>query len=92
MRVNKPTHPVRHTGFKAVSTGGRVMRVNKPTPTDRIPSPLMGEESKVRVKTMHQHRHVIADLIRNPEVKGGVYNNATPTDKFPLSLDGRGLG
>ena len=31
------------------------------------PSPLMGEESKVRVKTMLIHRHVIAGLIRNPE-------------------------
>ena len=31
---------------------------------------IKGEESKVRVKTMqHQHRHVIADLIRNPEGK-----------------------
>ena len=28
---------------------------------------LKGEESKARVKTMHQHHHVIADLIRNPE-------------------------
>ena len=31
---------------------------NKPTPTDRIPSPLMGEESKVRVKAS-QHQHTV---------------------------------
>ena len=31
----------------------------------------MGEESKVRVETMPQHRPVIADLIRNPEEQGG---------------------
>ena len=35
------------------------------------------------------HRHVIADLIRNPEVKGRAYNKPTPT-AIPLSLDGRG--
>ena len=42
--------------------------------TDQVPSPLMGEESKVRVKTMPQRRPVIADLIRNPEVRGRADN------------------
>ena len=48
---------------------------NKTTPTDRIPSPLMGEESKVRVKKMPQHRPVIADLVRNPEGQGVTWGN-----------------
>ena len=46
----------------------------------------MGEESKpvpvpdmgAGVKTMHQHRHVIADLIRNPEGRQGI-QQASPT-------------
>ena len=42
---------------------------------------------------MHQHRHVIADLIRNPEGQGRVTRakQAKPTFRFPLSLDGRGI-
>ena len=41
---------------------------------------------------MHQHRHVIADLIRNPEGKGVTWgNNKTTPTIFPLSLDGRGI-
>ena len=39
----------RHTGFKAVSTGRGGNKPNQPTES---PSPLMGEESKVRVKTI----------------------------------------
>ena len=38
----------RHTGFKAVSTG-RQGGTGEQVQTNRIPSPLMGEESKVRV-------------------------------------------
>ena len=34
--------------------------------------------------------HVIADLIRNPEVQGRAANKSKPTDRIPLSLDGRG--
>ena len=69
------------TGFKAVSTGAGCVGNNKPTPTNHItPSPLMGEESKpvpvpdtgVEGENDAQHRHVIADLIRNPEGQGGV--------------------
>ena len=45
----RPGTPHRHTGFKAVSTAHGKQQDNT---TDRIPSPLMGEESKVRVKTM----------------------------------------
>ena len=42
----------RHTGFKAVSTG-RQGGTGEQDNTNHIPlSPLMGEESKVRVKTM----------------------------------------
>ena len=50
---------------------------NKTTQPPKSPSPLMGEELKARVKTMHQHRHVIADLIRNPEGQGVLGNNKT---------------
>ena len=46
---------------------GSIHRAGQQDNINQIPSPLMGEESKVRVKTMHQHRHVIADLVRNPE-------------------------
>ena len=36
------------------------------------------------------HRHVIADLIRNPEGQGVTWgNNKTTPTIFPLSLDGR---
>ena len=47
----------------------------------------MGEESKVRVKTMPPHRHVIADLIRNPEGRRVTrVKQAKPTTIIPLSL------
>ena len=50
VRVNKSkTTTYRHSRVGGKPQGGRVTRVNKTTPTDRIPSPLMGEESKVRV-------------------------------------------
>ena len=53
------------TGFKAVSTGWGDKKTNQP----ESPSPLMGEESKVRVKTMHQHRY-------NPENPDSKIQNA----------------
>ena len=34
---------------------------------------------------------VIADLIRNPEVRGRADNKTTSTDRIPLFLDGRGI-
>ena len=67
----------RHTGFKAVSTG---QGKQQDRPTSRIPSPLMGEESKSLSQCLTlgsegendaTHRPVIADLIRNPEGQGG---------------------
>ena len=61
-----PTSPHRHSRLGGNPQGGRATRASKTTQTES-PSPLMGEESKVRVKTTHHHRHVIADLIRNPE-------------------------
>ena len=56
-RVNKttPTTPARHTGFKAVSIGWGDNKTDQPTES---PSPLMGEESKVRVIT-RQHQHPV---------------------------------
>ena len=48
----------------------------------RGPKPVPVPDTGARVKTMPLHRHVIADLIRNPE-GGGEWN--------PLSLDGRGI-
>ena len=44
----------RHSGFKAESTG---WGNNKDKPTNQYPSPLMGEESKVRV-TARQNNHL----------------------------------
>ena len=42
----------RHTGFKAVSTGWDVTRGRQQAQSNhQSPSPLMGEESKVRVTT-----------------------------------------
>ena len=41
-----------------------------------IPAPDTGAEGENDAP----HRHVIADLIRNPEVKGGAYNKTTPTE------------
>ena len=81
---------------------------NKPTQPPESPSPLMGEESKVRV-TARQHQPpsplsyrlqgsihrwgtpsvipaistVIADLIRNPEVKGGAYQQDNTNRQNP---------
>ena len=50
----------------------------------------MGEESKARVIARQSHHPVIADLIRNPEVKGW---DDTKTDQLTESpsLDGRGI-
>ena len=39
---------------------------------------------------MHQHRPVIADLIRNPEGQGDTGEQAQNNHQIPLSLDGRG--
>ena len=52
---------------------------------------LMGEESKVRVKTMPQHRHVIADLIRNPEGQG-TRHSMHPSPSFPRRRESTGWG
>ena len=57
----------RHTGFKAASTG---WGDNKTTPTI-FPLSLDGRGIKGEGENDAPHRHVIADLIRNPEVRGG---------------------
>ena len=48
--------PYRHCGLDPQSTGRGVMRLTARQHQPYNPSPLMGEESKVRVKTMHKHR------------------------------------
>ena len=51
----------------------------------------MGEESKVRVKTMHQHRpNPCQPQPRHTGFKAGQQQDKT-TDRIPLSLDGRGI-
>ena len=62
---------------------------NQANPTDRIPSPLMGEESKVRV-----NKTTPTDPDRHTGFKAvstGLGDNQDNPTIIPLSLDGRGI-
>ena len=69
-------NPARHSRLRRNDGEGRD---NKPKQPTESPSPLTGEDQSLSQcltlgaegENDAPHRHVIADLIRNPEVKGG---------------------
>ena len=94
----------RHSRVGGNPQGGGVARVNNTTPTNP-PSPLMGEESKVRVNkttstTTDRHSRVGGNpqggcvvaviLALRQYPQGGAYNRQH-NHQNPLSLDGRGI-
>ena len=85
--------PTRHCGLDPQSRGeGPETSRQQAKTTNRIPSPLMGEESKpVPVldtgakgdNKTKQHRPIIADLIRNPEVRPAARHSSASSTVIP---------